>query len=550
MRRTVFTALLMASVTFLWLIGNISAGKAYATQTPPPRQSVETTAQGYVYVDQNENGRRDEGEAGLPKVGVSNGTEIVETDSDGLYRLPLSDDQAVFVIKPSGYRTRLNRDQLPQFYYIHKPEGSPKLQYPGVAPTGPLPASIDFPLYPQQEPSQFKALLFGDPQPRNLKEVGYIAEDVIADLVGTDATFGVTLGDIVFDDLSCFPAVNETYGLLGIPWYNVIGNHDINYDVEDRKWANETFEATYGPSYYSFNYGNVHFVVTDNINYHVDPADGRKKYNAKFGETQLQFIQNDLSRVPDNQLVVLMMHIPLQDTQDRRGLYRLIEKRPFSLSISGHTHFHAHRLIGSEDGWRGDKPHHHIINVTVSGSWWGGQADERGIPHTVMCDGAPNGYSIIQFDDHNYQLDFVPAGRPKSYQMHLNLPDEVAVSRVAETALVVNVFNAAPDDQVEARIGVDGSWHAMNNFSGLSPSFVEMFQRDRKENGDPNLPSPRATQHLWKLPIDKMSEGLPPGHYLVQVRWTDRNGQVSIGNRVLRVISNPVDETTSLQPAG
>ena len=34
--------------------------------------------------------------------------------------------------------------------------------------------------------------------------------------------------------------------------------------------------------------------------------------------------------------------------------------------------------------------HQATINVTVSGSWWCGAPDERGIPHTMMADGAPN----------------------------------------------------------------------------------------------------------------------------------------------------------------
>lgn len=536
-------ATLFSSVILALLTGQEWAQAQTVTATTQQPQ----TATGIVYEDQNKNGQHDEGEPLLAGIRISNGHDIVKTNAEGRYELPVTDDQIVFVIKPAGYKTRINRDGLPQFYYIHKPAGSPKLYFPGVQPTGPLPTSIDFPLYASLEPETFKAILFGDPQPRDLKEVSYIAEDIIPDLIGTDASFGVTLGDIVFDDLTCFQAVNETYGLVGIPWYNVIGNHDINYDVDERRYANETFEATYGPSYYSFDYGKVHFVVTDNINFHVDPADGKRKYDAMFGKTQLEFIQKDLAEVPQDHLVVLMMHIPLENTKDRESLYRLIEKRPFCISISGHTHFHAHRYIDATDGWQGDKPHHHIINVTVSGSWWGGQSDERGIPHTVMCDGAPNGYSIMQFDDTHYQLDFIPAGRSQDYQMNINIPDEVQVSKMAATEVVVNVFNAAPQDKVEARIGVDGDWKSLDNFTGISPMFAEMHARDRNANGDPTLPTPRETTHLWKLPMGELKDSLTPGHYLLQVRWTDRNGRNRVGNRVLRVIPN--SETKDAKPA-
>src|SRR5690606_11869380 len=114
---------------------------------------------------------------------------IVKTNAEGAYELPVDDDTILFVIKPKDWRTPLSDDMLPQFYYIHKPGGSPDFDYPGVAPTGPLPESVDFPLYPQDEPETFKAIFFGDPQPRNQNEVEFIYHDVIEQLIGTDASF-------------------------------------------------------------------------------------------------------------------------------------------------------------------------------------------------------------------------------------------------------------------------------------------------------------------------------------------------------------------------
>ncbi|MCA9185772.1 MAG: hypothetical protein KDA99_09135, partial [Planctomycetales bacterium] len=191
--------------------------------------TASATARGIVYEDVNSNQKFDDGDRPLPEVRVSNGEQIVKTDAEGRYVLPVTDDTILFVIKPRGYRSPVNELQLPQFYYVHKPNGSPGLQFPGVAPTGPLPESVDFPLYAQEEPEQFKALLFGDPQPRDQREVDYIAHDVVEELRGTDAAFGVTLGDIVFDDLSMFQPQARVIAVLGIPWFNVIGNHDINY---------------------------------------------------------------------------------------------------------------------------------------------------------------------------------------------------------------------------------------------------------------------------------------------------------------------------------
>ncbi|HCK53945.1 MAG TPA: metallophosphoesterase, partial [Planctomycetaceae bacterium] len=142
-----------------------------ASVSGPAAPSGPQFATGYVFQDSNGNQKLDAGEKTLARVRVSNGREIVTTDKHGQYRLPVTDDTTLFVIKPRGWRTPIDDHMLPRFYYIHKPDGSPASKYPGVKPTGPLPDSVDFPLYPQREPDTFKALLFGDPQPRDQKEI-------------------------------------------------------------------------------------------------------------------------------------------------------------------------------------------------------------------------------------------------------------------------------------------------------------------------------------------------------------------------------------------
>ena len=115
---------------------------------------------------------RDADEAGIAEVPVSNGSEVTLTDADGRYSLPVDEDTIVFVVKPRGWMTPVrDEDNIPQFYYIHKPAGSPKLRFAGVPPTGPLPKAVDFALYPQEEGDRFRILCMGDPQPRNIEEV-------------------------------------------------------------------------------------------------------------------------------------------------------------------------------------------------------------------------------------------------------------------------------------------------------------------------------------------------------------------------------------------
>lgn len=484
-------------------------------------------ARGTVFEDRNGNGVRDRGERGMPGVRVSNQREIVRTDREGRWELPVDDDTVFFVIKPRGYLPPLDPHRLPRFHYIHKPAGSPShLKYPGVAPTGPLPASIDFPLRRQREPRRFRAVFMGDTQPRDVREVGYFRDSVVPELVGTDAAFGVTLGDVVFDDLAVFEPHNAAVALIGIPWWNVIGNHDHNYDVPNDRDADETFTRIYGPNYYSFDYGPVHFIALDDVEWGGAKPQGTGTYTAGLDARQLEFVRNDLALVPDSQLVVVMMHIPLTSIGNRGELYRILEKRRYALSISGHTHWHEHKFITAADGWQGPEPHHHIVTVTACGSWWTGAPNAQGIPHATMRDGAPNGYAILSFDGHEASLDFKAAGKPASKQMNVMLPERVSASSEQPHWVHVNVFDGSERSTVEVRIGDRGPWMKLDQVREPDPSYVA--RKAAEEAHPPQIPpfrkmgDPIRSPHLWKA----LLPSLPAGEHRVEVRTRDFQGRV------------------------
>jgi hypothetical protein len=493
-------------------------------------------ATGLAFHDRNGNQVRDTGEEGLAGIRVSNQREVVATDAEGRWRLPVDDNTTLFVIKPRNWMTPVDPEfKLPRFYYTHKPKGSPRLKYAGVEPTGPLPESIDFPLHPRQEPDKFRALLFGDTQARNEKELEYMAHDVVRELVGFDAAFGVTLGDIAFNDLSIYDQHNRTVALIGIPWYNVIGNHDVNHDAGDDETSDETFERVFGPNYYSFDHGPVHFICLDDVKWlGSEQSGGPGKYISELGEDQLTFVRNDLEFVPEEQLVVLMMHIPIVRTGDRERLYRLIEQRPYTLSISGHTHWQAHVFLAEKDGWRGPKPHHHVINVTVCGSWWRGAPDELGIPHATMRDGAPNGYSVITFDGHDASIEYRAARKPAAYQMNIYAPYTVQADQAAGTEVLANVFGGSERSTVEMQLGPDGDWLPMKLTVRRDPALLAIKDLESGDTPPAGLKTsdPQDCHHMWvaKLPADP-----PKGLTLLRVRTTDMYGHTYTDLRPIHI---------------
>ena len=269
---------------------------------------------GTVYENRSGSVRRQASDPGIAGVLVSNGLEVVRTDAAGRYTLPVEDESVIFVIKPTGYAAPVDEQMLPRFYYIHQPAGSPQslnLRFRGIDPTGPLPDSVDFALRKVEEPQKFDVIVFTDPQPESQVEVDFIRDDVVNGLIGANAAFGMTTGDIMFDDLSLYPRLNRIVGQIGLPWYNIGGNHDLNYEAPSAKYSRETFKRTYGPSYYAFEYGGVLFLMLDNINYlGFDPTKSRGdgKFEGRFGQRQLAFIANVFREFPSDKLVELHAH--------------------------------------------------------------------------------------------------------------------------------------------------------------------------------------------------------------------------------------------------
>ena len=489
--------------------------------TPMPALAQnQTTARGVVFHDQNRNGKREKDEPALANVPVSNGYDVVLTDDKGRYALTINNqDAVVFVIKPRGYRPPSNHYNLPQFHYVHKPTGSPPgLKYPGVTPTGRLPSSVDFPLYKQSEPNEFKVVIFGDPQPNNLSDIDHMANDVISEQIGTDAAFGLALGDLMADRLDLYTPYNRVMSQLGIPLWNVPGNHDLNMDVPNDAMSNETWKRIFGPTTYSFDYGSVHFIVLDNILWRGN------SYSVGFDKQTLEFVENDLEHVPREKLVVIAMHAPLF-TVNSKDLLVLLKNRPHTLSFSGHHHDIEQRFMGQQDGWPNAGAHHHINAGAICGIHWLGQPDEFGIPHAMTHCGSPNGYPVVTFKDNQYSIRFHAPRRSPNDQMHVFVPNEILLGASHDTTVLANIYWGTEKSNVTFRIN-HGDWRPMERSPQQDPYLKKVIT--------PGHPLSIVT-HMWsaQLPAD-----LPAGGHTIEVRTVDMYGQTFFGRRIVRVVTS------------
>jgi len=542
------------------------AAAAISAATIPASRLIaadSATVSGVVYENRSGASRRQVSDPGVAEVLVSNGRDVVKTDAGGRYTLPIDDESIIFVIKPAGYAVPVDEEMLPRFYYVHQPVGSPQslnLRYRGIEPTGLLPDSVDFALTKTNEPQKFDVIIFADPQPESALEVGFIRDDVVNSLIGSSAAFGMTIGDIMYDDLSLYPRL---IGQIGLPWYNIGGNHDLNYEAPSAKYSRETFKRTYGPSYYAFEYGGALFLMLDNVNYlgfDATKPGGQGKYEGRFGQRQLDFVANMLNAFPPDKLVVACMHIPLQtyldltdpemNTSDRADFLKLLGGRPHTISLSGHTHTTEHHYFGIESGFSGLLPHHHHVMTTVSGSWWSGPYDHRGIAVADSRDGSPNGFHVLSIDGQNYSTRFQPAKEPNSRQMRIVLDSEfhrdrrelyneyrmgellsspLPQERAFATNLIVNFFDGGPNTLVEYRIGKRDSIK-MDRVVRPDPFVEEEFTRNEatKKPWVKALPS----SHIWS---SRLSGDLQPGTHCISVRVIDEYGREHRDNLVLEV---------------
>src|SRR5262245_13630919 len=172
--------------------GVIAGGGAAALALTLGAGSAERpcVASGHVFHDRSGTGRRRVGDPGIAGVMVSNGRDVVLTDSEGRWRLPVGDGDSVFVIKPPQWASPLGAGGVPAFSHLHCPQGSPTdiaYRHAGIAPTGTLPAHIDFPLTRQEERPRFEVALLADTQPENGVELAYLRDDIVAAVPGCGA---------------------------------------------------------------------------------------------------------------------------------------------------------------------------------------------------------------------------------------------------------------------------------------------------------------------------------------------------------------------------
>ncbi len=497
-----------------------------------------SAATGHVFDDADGNGRMDPGEHGIAGVAVSNGREVVRTQAGGRYRLLLAAGQTLFVVKPAGWRVANGDNGLPRFWYNFQPEAGPALKYGGMRVSGPLPSAIDFPLRREaaRKPG-LDVLVFADPQTKTMVDVDYYQRDIVAPLLGMPlksmprAQLGLSLGDIVADDLSLYPAMDKITATLGVPWLHVSGNHDLDFDAADDAGSLDSFRNIYGPDTFAWETPEAVFVGFDDVVY----RSGRSPaYVGGLREGQFAFLEAYLPTVARDRLLVLAMHIPLFDAKpgeetfrhaDRARLFALLRDFPHVLVLSGHSHSQRHWYHGADEGWQGKQPLHEYNVGAACGSYWSGVKGAEGIPDSTMNDGTPNGYATLKIGaGGDYALAWHPARDPEDTQIGLHAPRVLRQGAYPAWGVYANYYMGQDDSRVEFR--VDGSdWQPMVHVLEPDPALqIENTRDDLADHlrGYDRSPEAVPSPHVWRAALPTT---LSLGAHRIEVRAFDRQGK-------------------------
>lgn len=438
------------------------------------------------------------GGRGIAGAGVSDGLQVVATGSDGTFEL-IADSTRQFVqmTVPAGYRIPVSATGTARFWEPLPASGDE--------------ASVRFELEPlERSDADHTLLLLADPQTQTTEETGWMHEQTVPDVMrtvqqlGGREVFGIADGDIMYDDLDLYPEYERAVARMGVPFFQVVGNHDLDRLGTDGA-STRTFCERFGPRYYSFDRGAVHYAVLDDVFWHGSG------YIGYLTDEVLSWLRSDLAMVEAGRTVVVATHIPALGSQhvrtgeasprlgnsliNRDELYRLLE--PYTAHIlTGHTHENEHLFHQGI--------HEHIAG-TVCGAWWSGP---------VCWDGTPGGYGVYDIRGEEVTWRYKATGHPDDHQMRVY---PRGADPAAPDEIVANVWDWDPQWTV--------LWYEngerrgpMARRTGLDPLSVQLHT-------GPDLPphrpwvDPLPTSHLFYAPASA-------GAREILVEATDRFGRV------------------------
>lgn len=361
-------------------------------------------------------------EGPVANVVVSDGTEVTVTDDKGIYELKSAKKWGyVFISVPSGYEVAAE-GVFPQFYQTLK----------GAAD---VVEQKDFKLTKVDGQDRYKLFLLGDMHLANRTNDAAQFTQFTTDLNAYMAQhsgqkmYALTLGDMTWDlywykNNYALPQYRETINrqVKNLQIYHTMGNHDNDFMTTSDYDAAVKYVDCIGPTFYSFNIGQVHYVVMDNIDCSAYDGTDSRNYVKKLSNEQLKWLAKDLAYVDKSTPLLVAMHAQIykptstgfafdHDSANTEALLAALDGYEVHF-VTGHTH-KVYNITPDDDVVKGRDIHEHNSGAICASWWWSGNLTP-GVH--VSIDGAPGGYAIWDIDGTDFAWLYKSTGWPEEYQ--------------------------------------------------------------------------------------------------------------------------------------
>ena len=446
---------------------------------------------------------------GKPVKGVviSDGLQCVQTGEDGTYSMKSNLRTARFVTMslPSGFEIeRVNA--MPQlFKRIRRYEEA---------------VSADFVLTESGPQNEYTLIMVGDPQNIGLKSSDNGCE-TFRDVIISDIEklkeegknlYAINLGDVIYNFAAGYDDFLTVSSVASFPMFNLIGNHDLDKcGFAHPRYTDVSYENYVGPTDYSFNIGDIHYIVLNTVPMFAKALQG--SYTAGVSDETLEWLKNDLSFVSKDMTIVVCSHILLMDPYRRLGR-RLNETAALDLfepfekvyAWGGHTHTNS----GGICKWKGRR----IDGVKV--------ARATGAPRVnapMSREGIPNGYMHVEVNGGQMKWHYKTVGKDKDYQMRVYSP-----SVTGDGYVKAIIWNYTPTywnkpEWYESGVKVG----ELEKVKEQDPAYKEIFNTtlNHLKGTSRNNALPVNSDYMFRI---KPTEGVRKG----EVRVTDNFGNTYI----------------------
>ncbi|HEX5072777.1 MAG TPA: metallophosphoesterase [Gemmatimonadaceae bacterium] len=300
---------------------------------------------GVVFEDTNRNGTRDAGERGVAGIAVSNQDTVVTTDASGAFRLPSAGTGVIFVSTPNAYRPvgpwwRPVSSGEPLAFALTREQARSELTFIHASDTHLSPASLPH--------TQRLRALVDSIRPGLLLITGDLVRDALR--VGEAEATGY------------YELFARERNAFRTPVFTVPGNHE-NFGIERDTshvpashplYGRGMYHHYFGPDYYSFTRGGVHFVGLNTVD--IDD----KQYYGHVDSLQLAWLERDLALVPADMPVVTFDHIPFVTTFEGLNGYNDRPPAPSLITVNGKT-VYRHTVSNAGDVLAVLRKHRYVL---------------------------------------------------------------------------------------------------------------------------------------------------------------------------------------------